>query len=62
MLFTTASIVQGELQSRARSSYAEPQPLLAMYLQVHGKGTKKNAYLQISRTVVCENLLIFSVK
>ena len=28
-------------QSRARSSYAEPQPSLAMHLQMHCKGTKK---------------------
>jgi hypothetical protein len=27
------------MQSRARSSYAEPQPSLAMHLKMHRKGT-----------------------
>jgi hypothetical protein len=43
------SEVQERMQSRARSSYAEPQPSLAMHLQMHCKGTKdpdaKQAFL-----------------
>ena len=45
------------MQSRARSSYAEPQPSLAVYSQMHCKITTKNSSLQISTPVACKNLL-----
>ena len=45
------------MQSRARSSYAEPQPSLAVYSQMHCKVTTKIGYLQISTPVACKFLL-----
>ena len=45
------------MQSRARSSYAEPQPSLAVYSQMHCKITTKNNSLQISTPVACKFLL-----
>ena len=45
------------MQSRARSSYAEPQPSLAVYSQMHCKVTTKIGYLQISTPVACKNPL-----
>ena len=45
------------MQSRARSSYAEPQPSLAVYSQMHCKVTTKTTSFQISTPVACKNPL-----
>ena len=45
------------MQSRARSSYAEPQPSLAVYSQMHCKVTTKTTSFQISTPVACKFLL-----
>ena len=44
-------------QSRACSSYAEPQPSLAVYSQMHCKVTTKTTSFQISTPVACKNPL-----
>ena len=38
---SSASEVQVRMQSRAHLAFAEPQPSLAIHLQMHCKGTKK---------------------
>ena len=46
--------VQGERRAGARSSYAEPQPSLAMHLQMHCKGTKKRDANQAFRCFISD--------
>ena len=47
------------MQSRARSSYAEPQPSLAVHLQLHCKGTTFFWFHQIFLVKECKYISLF---